>query len=267
MSIEPSGSSPLTRGKPYGTRLAVHRHRLIPAHAGKTGRHAYSPPNTGAHPRSRGENAQRDFDRAQRDGSSPLTRGKLGLLCFQFTRGGLIPAHAGKTCRRHNAYGRHAAHPRSRGENRSDRLLDPLNGGSSPLTRGKRVEALDVVVPRRLIPAHAGKTHCVSVEQVMSWAHPRSRGENSSPRTHTTPVCGSSPLTRGKHSVPRKENIGVRLIPAHAGKTSRCDTRHEASRAHPRSRGENSIRPKLASLRVGSSPLTRGKLATLTKHK
>ena len=71
---------------------------------------------------------------------------------------GLIPAHAGKT--RHSAGGGacHAAHPRSRGENPDDLPHQPLETGSSPLTRGK----LRLVVGRHivagLIPAHAGKT-------------------------------------------------------------------------------------------------------------
>ena len=50
------------------------------------------------------------------------------------------------------------------------------------------------------------------------------------------------------------------LIPAHAGKTVRADTRRAPTVAHPRSRGENSARPYAGSLAWGSSPLTRGKL-------
>ena len=52
----------------------------------------------------------------------------------------------------------------------------------------------------------------------------------------------------------------MRLIPAHAGKTSACQRLPAASRAHPRSRGENCKRPSTRSSTVGSSPLTRGKL-------
>ena len=52
--------------------------------------------STRAHPRSRGENP----DAAARDlvaeGSSPLTRGKLGLQGVGEELSGLIPAHAGK---------------------------------------------------------------------------------------------------------------------------------------------------------------------------
>ena len=50
-----------------------------------------------AHPRSRGENDRPSIQRAMREGSSPLTRGKpLRNLAFALDSG-LIPAHAGKT--------------------------------------------------------------------------------------------------------------------------------------------------------------------------
>ena len=51
-----------------------------------------------------------------------------------------------------------------------------------------------------------------------------------------------------------------RLIPAHAGKTLRSCHRARRWPAHPRSRGENKRPASDSSSRVGSSPLTRGKL-------
>ena len=71
-------------------------------------------------------------------GSSPLTRGKLACELVDGGTAGLIPAHAGKTRSDHGRRNRARAHPRSRGENcpRDFRGLD--DGGSSPLTRGKR---------------------------------------------------------------------------------------------------------------------------------
>ena len=77
-----------------------------------------------------------------------------------------------------------------------------------------------------------------------------------------TPVSGSSPLTRGKRSDPRVARVRRGLIPAHAGKTASSPTRTQAIRAHPRSRGENGIGIGLVILRLGSSPLTRGKQGT-----
>ena len=50
-----------------------------------------------------------------------------------------------------------------------------------------------------------------------------------------------------------------RLIPAHAGKTTDQATPRNTDRAHPRSRGENSMRGDKIAGTFGSSPLTRGK--------
>ena len=91
------GSSPLTRGKRLCYCLSYAALGLIPAHAGKTatsrGTARYPP----AHPRSRGENAEQQSNLPSPAGSSPLTRGKLGLSVSFGLLWRLIPAHAGKT--------------------------------------------------------------------------------------------------------------------------------------------------------------------------
>ena len=150
----------------------------IPAHAGKTPGMDTTSHCVSAHPRSRGENALQPEGPTLRSGSSPLTRGKLGLAVVAVGALGLIPAHAGKTRRRSpRALGR-AAHPRSRGENDPSRRQRLQPHGSSPLTRGKRRVDGQAASLRRLIPAHAGKTRYSRTTGVDSTAHPRSRGEN-----------------------------------------------------------------------------------------
>ena len=72
--------------------------------------------------------------------------------------------------------------------------------------------------------------------------------------------CGSSPLTRGKHTAVASERPQLRLIPAHAGKTPMVAARPILAPAHPRSRGENTLSPYRGAKLSGSSPLTRGKL-------
>ena len=52
-------------------------------------------------------------------------------------------------------------------------------------------------------------------------------------------LMGSSPLTRGKRISLFNDLSQIRLIPAHAGKTTWCSRLALGSRAHPRSRGEN----------------------------
>ena len=153
------------------------------------------------------------------------------------------------------------AHPRSRGENPSVACSFTASVGSSPLTRGKPVERLRDRRPRRLIPAHAGKTARQGRASRSPRAHPRSRGENVHSRVTPHAHAGSSPLTRGKPGVESKARDLLRLIPAHAGKTSCSRCVILAGRAHPRSRGENFSLPWCCSAPYGSSPLTRGKRA------
>ena len=110
-----------------------------------------------------------------------------------------------------------------------------------------------------LIPAHAGKTAWRSAIPSRPRAHPHSRGENRSAITVVTCCRGSSPLTRGKHTVAIREPSLPGLIPAHAGKTARPCARLIRWRAHPRSRGENIQTSSQTVKTSGSSPLTREK--------
>ena len=96
-----SEAHPRSRGENLVQALRFQRSTwLIPAHAGKTSTVSARPPRTGAHPRSRGENWRVAACSSLRAGSSPLTRGKHDLDVGHARRWGLIPAHAGKTCRR-----------------------------------------------------------------------------------------------------------------------------------------------------------------------
>ena len=194
-----------------------------------------------------------------RDGSSPLTRGKLPHAPSIVLVEGLIPAHAGKTHRARWRTGSVAAHPRSRGENSWRVDFRFFGTGSSPLTRGKPGGPLGGAGGRRLIPAHAGKTPRGRRYAGPHEAHPRSRGENPSQAGSIRCGPGSSPLTRGKRIVILPRLPSARLIPAHAGKTEGWRQDRAPATAHPRSRGENNPRRHHCRPRVGSSPLTRGK--------
>ena len=172
----------------------------------------------------------------------------------------LIPAHAGKTSSFSWLLRRSAAHPHSRGktihgqaQDREDRAHPRSHGdntfvshrycvarGSSPLTRGKHPSVLAAIDAVGLIPAHAGKTCFCARRKATGAAHPRSRGENLGVFCRQWLAVGSSPLTRGKLPNLTTPHLTHRLIPAHAGKTSRTT---RAPTCPP-----------------GSSPLTRGKL-------
>ena len=131
--------------------------------------------------------------------------------------------------------------------------------GSSPLTRGKQTVKRVSHILERLIPAHAGKTLVPAGRMVIGGAHPRSRGENLAAVGDAIAALGSSPLTRGKLLGAGQYTVRDRLIPAHAGKTTRHAPPDSHREAHPRSRGENVGTPLHETCETGSSPLTRGK--------
>ena len=200
-------------------------------------------PPSWAHPRSRGENSDVAVNGQTVRGSSPLTRGKHDPYVITGVRRGLIPAHAGKTANPAEWTSRQRAHPRSRGENLSLSWSRLSDRGSSPLTRGKPWTQMRA--------AHD------------TMAHPRSRGENHPAPRGPRALVGSSPLTRGKLIWPTSGPLCYGLIPAHAGKTVADAARASRWWAHPRSRGENDPGSTQPERLMGSSPLTRGKLATL----
>ena len=259
VSLSGWGSSPLTRGKRLAVVAARRCDGLIPAHAGKTEDERAGRGATGAHPRSRGENAVIDTLIADREGSSPLTRGKQRRVDASRARAGLIPAHAGKTPLRNKACAGEGAHPRSRGENVVTCCHAAAGAGSSPLTRGKHLPCLGTSGRSGLIPAHAGKTTSGARRVMRLGAHPRSRGENYSRPGRKPDFSGSSPLTRGKPPAHAAPTTDTRLIPAHAGKTDGDGHLHGPRGAHPRSRGENVGDEAMRPVAPGSSPLTRGK--------
>ena len=171
---------------------------FFPAHTGKTSSFSWLLRRSADHLRSHGENFFAGTHVGVCPGSSPLTRGKRGLIPGAAHGTRLIPAHAGKTPKKQIIHLSFPAHPRSRGENE---MLDgwlEARVGSSPLTRGKRSLTGRGLPPTRLIPAHAGKTAIFAFRLDWPTAHPRSRGENLRLSSRRAGLVGSSPLTRGK---------------------------------------------------------------------
>ena len=255
-----AGSSPRGRGKRCRSQRGLVSQRLIPAWAGKT--RSTPAPGTGsrAHPRVGGENYGVEIELSPGYGSSPRGRGKLkGKAIVSFDAGGssprgrgkrrfklpyniprgLIPAWAGKTPASQRASTSSAAHPRVGGENLVSGRLPTPPTGSSPRGRGKPVRDSVPGVPRRLIPAWAGKTTRSLPGFLRRWAHPRVGGENSLVTRITSHQKGSSPRGRGKRGLGHPDLAPNRLIPAWAGKTWQKTNCMHRRTAHPRVGGEN----------------------------
>ena len=111
--------------------------------------------------------------------------------------------------------------------------------GSSPRMRGKlSAETLGTLL-RRIIPAHAGQTTrrvcCGSVPA----DHPRACGANRLVRLTRISTVGSSPRMRGKLDAETTAATENRIIPAHAGQTSKPSNARTAPPDHPRACGAN----------------------------
>ena len=113
------GSSPHTRGARHVLGRARVRLRIIPAYAGSTRRPSWGMRAVADHPRIRGEHDLRPCFIGQTAGSSPHTRGALGIEAREQSFPGIIPAYAGSTCPRHGRRPARRDHPRIRGEHSS----------------------------------------------------------------------------------------------------------------------------------------------------
>ena len=191
------GSSPLARGTPSTRQFVAADERLIPARAGNTLKKPSRLQESSAHPRSRGEHFMTLPTLLTDPGSSPLARGTHRVVLLRYFCTRLIPARAGNTWLRFSFQHTPAAHPRSRGEHTQLPCTVGFLPGSSPLARGTRNIEAEAVARVRLIPARAGNTSISLPSHFLRAAHPRSRGEHSSPHSEATRAVGSSPLARG----------------------------------------------------------------------
>ncbi len=125
--------------------------------------------------------------------------------------------------------------------------------------RGKRVIVIDRCPRARIIPAHAGQTIGGTMKMDTIPDHPRTCGANIDCTNHDDLDSGSSPHMRGKPFQPIGIGLLRRIIPAHAGQTTRVRTWARPSTDHPRTCGANvgivDDEPPVE----GSSPHMRGK--------
>ena len=231
------GSSPLARGLPNQTGLALVGSGIIPARAGFTqGRTVRTRTGTD-HPRSRGVYTVCDAPYIVVCGSSPLARGLrtgIGTSCLSC---GIIPARAGFTSAVARPTRPPSDHPRSRGVYLMSALLPVIQQGSSPLARGLLFIRALYVRDDGIVPARAGFTPWWMATHRHGADHPRSRGVYAWYYAVDENGVGSSPLARGLRGGPGGVGLRFGIIPARAGFTSCLARARAMSPDHPRSRG------------------------------
>ena len=220
LNVFTTGSPPHTRGKASRKKVKTILNRITPAHAGKRSSGRYPRQPDGDHPRTRGEKGMVSVTHPMPLGSPPHTRGKADERVFLGVLQRITPAHAGKS----NILS----------------IYTIIKIGSPPHTRGKVVVQDYLAGSKRITPAHAGKSMPLCIFRVMSWDHPRTRGEKPAviswaverrqdhPRTRGEKLfigccsalgSGSPPHTRGKEIVDSPKFSYPGITPAHAGKS------------------------------------------------
>ena len=153
-------------------------------------------------------------------------------------------------------------HPRLRGVDASALYGVRPACGSSPLTRGRPGGDARAALRWRIIPAYAGSTEDEKRTCNKRWDHPRLRGVDGMPSARATKCPGSSPLTRGRRGLRGRESWLLRIIPAYAGSTCVENLSFAPGQDHPRLRGVDTTTNHPEEDDMGSSPLTRGRLAS-----
>ena len=175
----------------------------------------------------------------------------------------LIPAGAGQTASSKESSANTRAHPRWRGADTTGTVPHRYLLGSSPLARGRRRQLRRLLAPNGLIPAGAGQTFRQGAGPRVGGAHPRWRGADLGGNSGETMALGSSPLARGRPGGVERGQWPLGLIPAGAGQTLSHALTCRGKGAHPRWRGADRSDAAVALPERGSSPLARGRLATV----
>ena len=172
-------------------------------------------------------------------GSPPHARGRLDGEVKEPKSFRITPACAGKTTVARVQFNVGKDHPRMRGE-------DP--------------PFVNVVKEKiRITPACAGKTFRVGLVVGGGGDHPRMRGEDALPKSVSKVLRGSPPHARGRRYIPCRGVQSRRITPACAGKTYRAFQQGNASKDHPRMRGEDVSAMLKLLFPIGSPPHARGR--------
>ena len=147
-------------------------------------------------------------------------RGTLVSIRAIKVRPGIIPAHAGNTCRPTLRTPVVRDHPRTCGEHARRIWCKHRPTGSSPHMRGTLLDCVQNLVNFGIIPAHAGNTLGDAFTPFVTGDHPRTCGEHDDGAGDVIAAVGSSPHMRGTHQQRRTATSDDGIIPAHAGNTS-----------------------------------------------
>ena len=217
-SVQLGRDHPRVRGEHVPSAPRPRRAGITPACAGSTSTCAHRVWSTRDHPRVRGEHLRSRSLRADTIADHPRVRGEHTPASPAPTGGGITPACAGSTRRRH------ALRPR----------------GITPACAGSTYCCAWATASIGITPACAGSTRpVIAPSYTRRRDHPRVRGEHVTPRGSRHGHVRDHPRVRGEHA-PRRSAAPIR----------RPD--------HPRVRGEHTVRGRVYTVPVWDHPRVRG---------
>ena len=257
------GLSPRGRGNPSAAYQALGVQGSIPAWAGKPGRSCRRGRREWVYPRVGGETTAAASVAPSTQGLSPRGRGNLVEFATEGTQIRSIPAWAGKPVDPGNGGVVREVYPRVGGETYTFVDNGALMQGLSPRGRGNRCAGRARRGSSGSIPAWAGKPTLPATTRTRPRVYPRVGGETHVAGDHSDAASGLSPRGRGNHLLTRPLPLGVRSIPAWAGKPSGRRRGTGTRRVYPRVGGETGVDIEVEGAANGLSPRGRGNQAGL----
>jgi len=228
--------------------------RLIPARGERTSTFTRAGRLSTAHPRTRGTDGLTALSRIGVTGSSPHAGNGPGHRRPGRSGAGLIPARGERTPGWQAGHTSPRAHPRTRGTDAARLWLARAALGSSPHAgNGDALHPVALDQPG-LIPARGERTERSRSGWARGWAHPRTRGTDGLGYWLSACCSGSSPHAGNGRSGPESRRACRGLIPARGERTQPGCGSVRPARAHPRTRGTDSISRLLPCPLPGSSP-------------
>ena len=231
------GLSPRVRGDRANSRIVVLLPGPIPAGAGRPAGPGSGTPGWRAYPRGCGATESSPLVSPRVVGLSPRVRGDHGRPHGRVFVVRPIPAGAGRPGLSGQLAVAEGAYPRGCGATRGPIRAPRHLGGLSPRVRGDRRAAQ---VHRPLlgpIPAGAGRPRHGHARPAGRRAYPRGCGATSPAPTLKPSTTGLSPRVRGDRGSFGDGRLGLRPIPAGAGRPPLSNVARWCFKAYPRGCG------------------------------
>ena len=253
------GPPPRARGRPAIGRGPTVGHGTTPACAGTTAAIAAASARRRDHPCVRGDDMFARYRFRSVWGPPPRARGRRCRPHEPGANTGTTPACAETTSTPLTGSASSRDHPRVRGDDSANDVIDLSAEGPPPRARGRQDVAVQLERLHGTTPACAGTTWLMTSPQPARGDHPRVRGDDPATRSRGRASAGPPPRARGRPPASRPRAHTAGTTPACAGTTRRPLGSETRAGDHPRVRGDDGVVLGIALVALGPPPRARGR--------